>query len=1291
MAPLATRLLALTWGLVLLAAAPRPVVAQEGAPAASFKELVERGDYRALARKLRGVLDLERADPALRSALEGTLRTLARGAPRPRPGRGIVLVRGGKNDRAFRVPSSSGGDTLLIANAIRYGRGSWDQRLRAIPRSFERFTDAQGGDGARLHELERIIAHHKGGSLGTGANSTRSVLVSASTEPLRLFGPPYYILRVQPERVIFNYRGLPGEREVLLPFFVLPTEIVARVDSYEEARNHPLVRESVLRGVPFARWRAIEENIRRGRDPLEGIAGLDSFFPDGLEVGPLADEAQLERFSARVARYGGIVERVPAGDPRLPPGSQARTTLAGDRPKVLLPEGPVRAYALLDELTHVIQLRRIIDRQGANQARSLLADATVRGDPVARTLLDRMELQAKRNLRIAARPRGVDARALRRSEERLRERIRANEPFAELAAEVRREALRRAVTRIAARVAPRDAALAERLRSRPISAELALRHRRGPLEPALRELLRDELRRGDLRAEDLRVASPPRRPLERLALLPVDASLLPAGESAYDPPRRRGFPAEARAQDPRAPHTMHDLDDYLSDRLGRAPLELAARRGWPVELHVGGAREVLADLRNRGLEPVGEVRTPNGNYERLFVARTPEGRPLLAVAGAEGRDRLTHLASLVRRAGVRSRQVTVVGDLDALLARERALLAAGFGQLGEGGRMALIGFRGRMGKLLTERGVAQAGLEHLRTVLGGDPLAGLAEALRREAAEATGRRRLRLELLAEELAADRTLERGLRLEPSRVFADRLAYQALRRAERRLAEAAAAAPGSRTFEGLLAEGRLRLPGGRPLSSAALLRQVDHGALRFDSLRVRTAAGVEELKLVNNAYGDSMERVAEALLASGHTRLAYLGTAGGVEPGARRGDVHVPGRLDGLPDLPPGWNALEGLLRNEADLPERFRLGSTLGRVSTPLAETRDWLEAARARGVSAVEVEVEYLARAVAARARHGGRAKLYTALVVSDVVGGEHSLGNHNGAPKASFEAAVDRVLAALGIRGVELRPGAELDASAPGGSSTARAATVGLLPGEPQRHRLLHERLVEAARGLSGEDLERLRREGPGALGGSSGEAIARALERPTNDAETRAALERADLLLSQLSRELARRHGPLSFRVGGGVERGLFAPSEGLLLELPNEAARRTAATFLPLLRARLPDAPPLRLAPAPGGLTLSTADFRRHPQPLLFTADLAALTRRGRVPRGRRVEYHPLRRSVPRGGELPSPLRSGWRAEAGARGSPRSGPGFIGVLREGLLGRRARRAFDRERDRERPRARR
>jgi hypothetical protein len=94
----------------------------------------------------------------------------------------------------------------------------------------------------------------------------------------------------------------------------------------------------------------------------------------GVSTGPEADESDIARFTDHVENHGGSVERVPAED--LPEGVTAHTTLDEDgKPLVLLPETGVKKLALVEELTHVIQLERALAKSGVAAVSKLLDDA----------------------------------------------------------------------------------------------------------------------------------------------------------------------------------------------------------------------------------------------------------------------------------------------------------------------------------------------------------------------------------------------------------------------------------------------------------------------------------------------------------------------------------------------------------------------------------------------------------------------------------------------------------------------------------------------------------------------------------------------------------------------------------------------------------------------------------------------------------------------------------------------------------------------------------------------------
>ncbi len=821
---------------------------------------------------------------------------------------------------------------------------------------------------------------------------------------------------------------------------------------------------------------------------------------------------------------------------------------------------------------------------------------------------------------------------------------------------VRAEAITRVVDSIADRLARTDPAKAERVRAKRIPSATFVRNHLGTDSAAmLEDLFSRELSSGRLAKADLKFDMELFRAFERgYTLRPVEAERMPEVASGFEPPRSRGYPPEVAAIDNAAPHSMHDLHDYMADRFTRAALDRAVREGYVVELHAGGEREALSDLKNRGWQVIGEVKSGGGAYERLFVAEGPGGEIRYVISGTvDGMDRVRHLSSLLRFAGPEGRgipadKIEIVGDVEALKERDYRAMRDGLANMGLPGDAAMIGFRGTLKNELLERALARRGAEHLRDVLGSDPREGLLDALRAERDAATGSRKADLGELIEKVEASSKLA-GLDRAPQSVFSRVTDLKALIAAERELVSLADKHSSS-TLDRLVADGKLRLPGGASAADYTVGRALEFGPLRADEVRVRTADGkVTGLRLVNNYYGDAMSGVVRALLETGHTNIAYFGTAGGLAEGARVGDIHVPERVyDFRGDLASGGvdNALlEHLEGRETALGERLRTGTALGNVFSPAEETMRWLEETRARGVDAVEVENSYITREVARHNAEVGaaeRARLMTSVIISDVPGSHQTLGSNNGATTATFEKMVDHYLEALGVSDIELvsKEDAKVSDRPLARDDRARLALEvadKLVPRSLAKSNMLRDRIAEIVGTLDVATLEGIDTSNklkPRDIPGLSPEERARLeaeVKHATTDAQLLESLGRGDAALSQLSRELARRHPGVEFelRVAGGVERGAYSPATGLKVEVVgSEAVRASAAELLPELRGGVSGAPAIELVGAGGAgeraIALDRAAFRGTPQPLVDAFVSRALIHQGAIHRGASVIY-------------------------------------------------------------------
>lgn len=822
-----------------------------------------------------------------------------------------------------------------------------------------------------------------------------------------------------------------------------------------------------------------------------------------------------------------------------------------------------------------------------------------------------------------------------------------------LAVDLRLESIERIVDSIASRLERTDPAKAERVRAkRAATRAFAAAHLETAVEPMLSELFKEDLRARRLAAVDLKVDLHLFRAYDSAWRVKAIASnLMPVTTTGFAPPRSRGYPAEVRAIDVTAPHSMHDLHDYLADRFTRAALRRIVNDGRVVELHVGSEAEALSDLKNRRFNVLGEVRSPNGSYERLLLVESPQGELRYVVTGTiDGLDRVRHLSSLLRFAeggGVANNRFEIVGDVEALKERSYRTMREGLERLGAGGSLAIVGFRATLRNELLERALARRGAEYLRDVLGSSPHEGLIRELERERGRASGNARRDIERALEAVRNDAKLAEGMGRAPADVFGKVAALKALIAAEKALVNLAKAHAASEVLSKLVADGKLRLPGGVSHKDATITRALESGALRADELRVNRNGRFETARLVNNYYGDAMADVTRALVESGHKTIAYFGTAGGTAAGVRVGDIHIPTEVYDWRNERATGSVRNGFVEyfegRTSPLGDRLRVGTHLGNVYSPAVETMGWLEDVRTRGMHAVEVENSYLTREIDRYNRKvaaGERVKFFTSVIISDVPGSTATLGNSSSSTTYTFERMVDHYLEALKITDIEVQ--AKEAARFPNrplanDERTARVLEVAdrLVPRDLPRSSFLRDRIAGIIDVLDGNALNSLdtsKKLKPSDITGLSPEARA-ALEAevraPYTDAELVRSLERGNAVVSRLASELAARHPNASFdiRVGGGVEAGSYSPNRGLTVEVTGSpAARATAAELLPGIVSAVEGAPPVRAGAAgTDAIRFGRGEaFLVEPDPLVREGMSRAVTRRGMNMRGATVEY-------------------------------------------------------------------
>lgn len=157
-------------------------------------------------------------------------------------------------------------------------------------------------------------------------------------------------------------------------------------------------------------------------------------------------------------------------------------------------------------------------------------------------------------------------------------------------------------------------------------------------------------------------------------------------------------------------------------------------------------------------------------------------------------------------------------------------------------------------------------------------------------------------------------------------------------------------------------------------------MDHGPGRHDlhglPLQILEFENGKRLWVLHPLYGDQARDLIEALLEHGAHSLAFVGTAGSLDPALLRGEVATPSlwlRRDGTREDLSWIEPVSGVPRRGA-----YR------QVTTPHLETLAWAEEAAQDGVDLTDVELGYALEA----ARRRPQTRLKVVLAISDVLRG---------------------------------------------------------------------------------------------------------------------------------------------------------------------------------------------------------------------------------------------------------------------------------------------------------------
>lgn len=401
------------------------------------------------------------------------------------------------------------------------------------------------------------------------------------------------------------------------------------------------------------------------------------------------------------------------------------------------------------------------------------------------------------------------------------------------------------------------------------------------------------------------------------------------------------------------PESGLDVDSYISSRTTRGVFWDSAENNIPIEVHVGDMADFKSNIAGRDVAKIEEVKTFARNYNKIFRLTDSKGKMTYAITDVTGLDRAKHLMYQNQLATWHGKKpaMSLVGDPSLLIKEETAKITAQLARLPVADHVII------------------------------------------------GQKRL-VESMFED--ANRALIlKDIRKASPQLFADlpKDLVKLFDAAEQpTLASLAALGKGAKKFvEALPAVHKKSFETGGRTTKVEL----ENSSHTMSDLVFQDDAGkTVRWRTFSNTWGDEITPIAEAVRATGHKKVSYIGTAGALPGrGLVVGDVAVPSELVTATGHP------QKIDLSATRVPAGAKQVS-LTQVASPFEETQSWIKALAPKA-DAVELEVGYLAKAF-----KGSNIDFVPLLMISDVVGSEGE--TLSSAKSSQTRAKLDQVIGDL-------------------------------------------------------------------------------------------------------------------------------------------------------------------------------------------------------------------------------------------------------------------------------------
>ncbi len=370
-----------------------------------------------------------------------------------------------------------------------------------------------------------------------------------------------------------------------------------------------------------------------------------------------------------------------------------------------------------------------------------------------------------------------------------------------------------------------------------------------------------------------------------------------------------------------------DSERYISEKTTRALFWDAAVTGKSIEFHMGTERDFRQRISQEDREVIAEVKTRAANYNKMYLvfdARTKEYS--YAITRISGDDRVKHLIAQLRilkydsKVPLKNDFVRVYGNANQVHRDQEARLLGLFKTLPKAD-VVVIGQKSAISNV-----IAMAGM---------------------------------MAQMQPDLKADVPADKSPASKLAQAVKDSGSYFSVTSKNSVV---------KTEFEKVT----------DPLVGNYEVYTSEQPSHDLSDILLETKEGkIVRWRFISNMWGDEVVPVARALRNSGHEKVIYIGTAGGlVDKGLKVGDVVAPSKT---------YTQAGKLLDLEAPSygKDFVKTGLTLGQVTSPFDETKTWFKKWSDK-IDLVELETGYL------KENLGARVSFQPYLLVSDVVGSEH-------------------------------------------------------------------------------------------------------------------------------------------------------------------------------------------------------------------------------------------------------------------------------------------------------------